>query len=220
MAAREAVKYIEDDMVVGLGSGSTANMAIRLIGDKIKEEGLEIIGVPTSKTSDLLGRAVGIRIGDLDDHPTVDITIDGADEIDPKLNLVKGLGGALVREKIVAAASVVELIVADDSKLVDHICQKAPLPVEIVRYSFGTTMRRLGALGCQPVLRLKDDAPFVTDNGNYIADCRFAKIDDPASMESTINNLPGVVDNGLFVDLASKALVGTKDGIMIVEKRY
>jgi ribose 5-phosphate isomerase A len=220
MAAREAVKYIEDGMVVGLGSGSTASVAIKLIGDKIKEEGIEIVGVPTSKTSDLLGRAVGIKIVDLDDHPTVDITIDGADEIDPHLNLVKGLGGALVREKIVAAASVVELIVADESKLVDHICQKAPLPVEIVKYSFMTTMRRLGTLGCSPVLRMKADAPFVTDNGNFIADCRFEKIDDPRSMEATINNLPGVVDNGLFVGMASKALVGAKDGVRIIEKRY
>jgi ribose 5-phosphate isomerase A len=218
MAAKEAVKYVEDGMVVGLGSGSTANFAIKLIGDKLKEEGIEIIGIPTSKTSDLLGRAVGIKIGDLDDHPTVDLTIDGADEIGPKLNLVKGLGGALVREKIVAAASVVELIVADDSKVVDHLCQKAPLPVEIVRYSFQTTMRRLGALGCRPALRLKDGAPFVTDNGNLIVDCGFVRVDDAKSMEATINNLPGVVDNGLFVDLATKAIVGTKDGIRILEK--
>ena len=219
LAAAEAVRYVEDGMVVGLGSGSTASIAIRLIGDKVKAEELEIVGVPTSKTSDLLGRAVGIKIVDLDDHPTVDLTIDGADEIDPKLNLIKGLGGALVREKIVAAASVVEIIVADESKSVDYLGQKAPLPVEVVKFSFKTTMRRLTALGCRPVLRMAADGPFTTDNGNYIVDCRFERIDNPASVETTINNIPGVVDNGLFVGRASKAMIGTKDGVRILERQ-
>ena len=219
-AAAEAVKYVEDGMVVGLGSGSTASIAIRLIGDRVKAEGLEIVGVPTSRTSDLLGRAVGIKIVDLDDHPTVDLTIDGADEVDPRLDLIKGLGGALVREKVVAAASAVEIIVADDSKLVEYLGQKAPLPVEIVKFSFKTTIRRLSALGCAPVLRMGEDAPFTTDNGNYIADCRFARIDDPVAMESTINNIPGVVDNGLFVGRVSKAIIGTGKGVRMMEKMF
>lgn len=219
-AAAEAVRYVEDGMVVGLGSGSTASIAIKLIGDRVKKEGLEILGVPTSKASDLLGRAVGIKIVELDDHPTVDLTIDGADEIDPRLDLVKGLGGALVREKIVAAASTVEIIVADDSKLVDHLCQKAPLPVEVVKFSFKTTLRRLSSLGCRPVLRAAGDAPFTTDNGNFILDCRFDRIDDPATMESTINNIPGVVDNGLFVGRASKAVIASKDGLKIMERQF
>jgi ribose 5-phosphate isomerase A len=219
-AAAEAVKYVEDDMVVGLGSGTTASIAIRLIGEKAKAEGLEILGVPTSKASDLLGRAVGIRMVDLDDHPRVDLTIDGADEVDPRLDLVKGLGGALVREKIVAAASAVEIIVADESKVVEHLCQKAPLPVEVVRFSYKTTMRRLSSLGCTPVLRMGEDAPFVTDNGNYIVHCRFDRIDEPATMESAINNLPGVVDNGLFVGRASKAIIGTENGVRMMEKLF
>jgi len=219
MAAAEAVRYVEDGMVVGLGSGSTANIAIRMIGDRVKAEGLEIVGVPTSKTSDLLGRAVGIKIVDLDDHPTVDLTIDGADEVDPRLNLVKGLGGALVREKIVAAASVVEIIVADESKIVDYLGQRAPVPVEVVRFSYRTTMRRLAVLGSKPVLRMTEDAPFTTDNGNYIVDCRFERIDNPASLETTLNNTPGVVDNGLFVGRASKAMIGTKDGVRIMERQ-
>ncbi len=217
LAASEAVKYVEDVMVVGLGSGSTASIAIRLIGDKVRSEGLDILGVPTSKASDLMGRAVGLRIVDLDDHPSVDLTIDGADEVDPKLNLIKGLGGALVREKIVAAASAVEIIVADDSKLVEYLGQKAPLPVEVVKFSYKTTMRKLSALGCKPALRMADEGPFTTDNGNYTLDCRFARIDGPAAMESTINNIPGVVDNGLFVGRASKAVIGSKDGIRILE---
>ncbi len=219
MAAREAVKYVEDGMVVGLGSGSTASVAIRLIGQKIVEEGIDVIGIPTSSASDLLGRAVGIRIGELDEHREVDITIDGADEVDPRLNLVKGLGGALVWEKIVAASTRVEMIVVDDSKMVEFLCQKAPLPVEVVRYSHRTTARRLEVLGCEATLRLADDgSPFVTDNNNHIVDCKFDGLDDPRSMESEINAIPGVVENGLFIGLASKVIVASNDGIRIFER--
>ena len=218
MAAREAVKYVEDGMVVGLGSGSTANKAIQLIGQKVKEEGIEIIGVPTSTASDLLGRAVGIRIGELDDHPQVDLTIDGADEVDPSLNLVKGLGGALVREKIVAASSRVEMIVIDDSKMVDRLCQKAPLPVEIIKYSSKSTMRKLAALGCVPELRMAEDEPFISDNLNYIVHCKFERIDDPRAMETEIGMIPGVVDSGLFIGLASKVIVASAEGVRILER--
>lgn len=219
IAAREAVKYVEDGMVVGLGSGSTATIAIKLIGQKISEEGIDIVGIPTSTASDLLGRAVGIRIGELDEHREVDITIDGADEVDPRLNLVKGLGGALVWEKIVAASTRVEMIVVDDTKMVEFLCQKAPLPVEIVRYSHKTTARRLEVLDCEATLRLDSDGnAFVTDNGNHIVDCRFDGIDDPRSMESEINAIPGVVENGLFIGLASKVIVASNDGIRIFER--
>ena len=218
LAAGEAVKYVEDGMVVGLGSGSTANKAIQLIGEKIKEDGIQVIGIPTSVASDLLGRAVGIRIGELDDYPQVDLTIDGADEFDPQLNLVKGLGGALVREKVVASSSRVELIVVDDSKKVDFLCQKSPLPVEVIRYSHRTTMRRLEALGCVPELRMADDKPYISDNGNYIVHCRFERIDDPRGMEAEIGLMPGVVDSGLFVGLASKVIVASQDGVRILER--
>lgn len=218
MAAREAVKYVEDGMVVGLGSGSTANKAIQLIGQKVKEEGIGIIGIPTSTASDLLGRAVGIRMGELDDHPQVDLTIDGADEVDPSLNLVKGLGGALVREKIVAASSRVEMIVIDDSKMVDHLCQKAPLPVEIVKYSSKSTMRKLAALGCVPELRMAENEPFISDNLNYIVHCKFERIDDPRAMEAEIGMIPGVVDSGLFIGLASKVIVASAEGVRILER--
>ena len=218
-AAREAVKYVEDGMVVGLGSGSTASMAIKLIGQKIKTEGIEVTGIPTSSASDLLARAVGIRMGDLDDHREIDITIDGADEVDPRLNLVKGLGGALVWEKIVAASTRVEMIVVDDSKVVEYLCQKVPLPVEVVRFARETTARRLASLGCVPKLRITENGePYVTDNGNNIIDCRFVRIDDPKSMESRINSVPGVVDNGLFVGVASKVIISNQDGIRILER--
>ncbi len=218
MAAREAVKSIHDGMVVGLGSGSTASIAIRLIGEMVGS-GMRIVGVPTSRESEDLARSVGIPLGELKDHPVVDLTIDGADEVDPELNLVKGLGGALVREKIVAAATTAEVIVVDDSKLVEFICQKAPLPVEIVRFGHEATLRKLSALGCRPTIRMRDGAPFVSDNGNYIADCKFDRIDDPAEMERAVKMIPGVVENGLFVGIARRVIVASADGIRTMERK-
>jgi ribose 5-phosphate isomerase A len=182
-------------------------------------DGMRIIGISTSTDSEILGRSVGIKIGELKDYPVVNLTIDGADEVDPDLNLIKGLGGALVREKIVATATEMEVIVVDDSKLVDYLCQKAPLPVEIVRFAHDATVRRLREFDCEPKLRMKDGQPFVTDNGNYIADCRFKRIDDPRTLEAEINLVPGVVDNGLFVGLADRVIVSSKDGISRLEKK-
>ncbi|MBN1677262.1 MAG: ribose-5-phosphate isomerase RpiA [Candidatus Thermoplasmatota archaeon] len=216
-AAKAAVAQVKSGMVVGLGSGSTASIAIKLLGEQVRH-GMEVVGVPTSRDSEILGRSVGIQIGELKDHPVIDVTIDGADEVDPKLNLVKGLGGALVREKIVASATKLEIIVVDDSKLVDFICQKAPLPVEIIRFAHESTMSRLEKLGCRPALRKRGGEAIVTDNGNFIADCKFSRIDDPAAMEREINNLPGVVDNGLFVGLAHKVIVASKGGMRTMQK--
>jgi len=217
MAAREAVKYVDDDMVVGLGSGTTANIAIKLLGEKVKE-GLHIIGIPTSKESELLAESVGIPIGELRANPPIDLTIDGADEVDPNLNLIKGLGGALVREKIVASHTNLEIIVIDDSKMVERLGQKAPVPVEIVRFAHEATMRKLEKMGCACKLRIRHDQPFVTDNGNLIADCRFPTIDDPIGTEAAVNNVPGVVDNGLFIGMADKVIVASEEGVRILEK--
>ncbi len=217
-AAKAAIVHVKSGMVVGLGSGSTASIAIKLLGDMVRH-GMKIVGVPTSRDSEILGRSVGIEIGELKEHPEVDVTIDGADEVDPRLNLVKGLGGALVREKIVASSTKMEIIVVDDSKLVEFICQKAPLPVEIVKFSHESTIKRLERLGCKASLRKRDGETFVSDNGNYIVDCRFRRIDDPADMERRINNIPGVVDNGLFVGLAHKVLVASKDGVRTMDKK-
>jgi len=218
MAAREAVKHVKDGMVVGLGSGSTASIAIRFLGDKVKE-GWKLVGVPTSRDSEVLGKSVGIAIGELKDYPDVDLTIDGADEVDPELNLIKGLGGALVREKIVAAATKVEIIIVDESKLVGYLGQKAPLPVEIVKFASESTMRRLQKFGCVPILREKNGLAFITDNGNLIADCRFQRIDNPAKTESDLNLVPGVVDNGLFVGLTDKVIVASEAGVRTIEGR-
>jgi ribose 5-phosphate isomerase A len=218
MAAREAVRHVTDGMVVGLGSGSTASIAIKLLGEKVKA-GWRIVGIPTSRESEELGRSVGITIGELKDHQVVDVTIDGADEVDPELNLIKGLGGALVREKIVAFATKMEIIIVDESKMVSFLGQKAPLPVEIVKFASESTMRRLERFGCVPKLREKNGLAFVTDNGNLIADCRFQKIDDPKKLESDLNLVPGVVDNGLFVGLAHKVIVASKDGVRTIDRK-
>lgn len=218
MAAREAVRQVKNGMVVGLGSGSTASIAIKLLGESVRN-GLRIVGIATSNASEELGRAVGIEIGELADHPIVNVTIDGADEVDSDLNLIKGLGGALVREKIVAAATETEIIVVDESKLVDHLGQKSPLPVEIVKFAREATVRSLRELGCEPKLRVKDGELFVTDNGNYIADCRFNKIADPRALETQINLVPGVVDNGLFVDMADAVIVASSEGIRTLRKK-
>jgi len=216
MAAREAVKHVKDGMVVGLGSGSTASIAIRLLGEKVKD-GWKLVGVPTSRESEDLGRSVGIVIGELKDYPDVDLTIDGADEVDPELNLIKGLGGALVREKIVAAATKTEIIVVDESKIVAYLGQKAPLPVEIVKFASESTIHRLKKFGCVPTLREHNGIAFITDNGNLIADCRFLRIENPAEMEAELNLVPGVVDNGLFVGLTDKVIVASKAGVRTIE---
>jgi len=217
MAASEAVKYVDDDMVVGLGSGTTATIAIKLLGEKVKE-GLSIIGIPTSKESERVAEEAGITIGELRARPPVDLTIDGADEVDPNLNLIKGLGGALVREKIVASHSNLEIIVVDDEKMVERLGQKAPVPVEILKFAHDATINSLEKIGCVCRPRLRHDQPFVTDNGNLIVDCRFSVIEDPQKLEATINAIPGVVDNGLFVGMADKVIVAKSDGIKILEK--
>lgn len=217
VAAREAVKYVEDGMVVGLGSGTTATIAIKLIGEMVKG-GISIVGIPTSKESEDVARSLDIPLGELRANSAVDLTIDGADEIDPDLNLIKGLGGALVREKIVAAATNLEIIVADESKLVDKLGTKVPLPVEVVKFSHEATMHRLEQLGCKVAMRMKHGERFVSDNGNYMVDCKFSQIDDAQRLEAEINLIPGVVDSGLFLDLADKVIVATQDGTRIMER--
>lgn len=205
-------QYVKDGMNVGLGTGSTAYFAIKRIGQLVAD-GYDLTCVATSVQSEGLARESGIRVVDLDEVDKLDVTIDGADEVDPKLNLVKGLGGALLREKIVAAATVKEIIIADESKIVDKLGTKAPLPVEVLRFGHEHTMNALRMQRCDPVLRMKDGEPFVTDGGNYIYDCRFQDgIDNPFFVESRIDVIPGVVENGLFLNTAFEALVCDRDG--------
>lgn len=205
--------YVKDKMNVGLGTGSTAYYAIKRIGQLVNENGYNLTCVATSVQSENLARECGIKVVDIDEVDKLDVTIDGADEIDPKMNLIKGLGGALLREKIVAVATVQEIIIADDSKIVEKLGTKAPLPVEVLRFGHEHTMNALRMQRCDPVLRMKDGVPFVTDGGNYIYDCRFAEgIDNPFFIESRIDVIPGVVENGLFLNTAFEALVCDTEG--------
>ncbi|QAY65985.1 ribose-5-phosphate isomerase RpiA [Paenibacillus protaetiae] len=212
LAADKAVELIENGMTVGLGTGSTAYWAIHGIADRMKE-GLSIRAVATSEASDKLARELGIPIVPFHEVDVIDITIDGADETDSQMNLIKGGGGALLREKIVAASSRQLIIIVDESKVVDRL-GKFPLPVEVVPFAVELTLKKLAKLGCEPKLRLTEDGSlFKTDNGNYTADCSFGSISDPAGLHDELNAIPGVVDNGLFIRMASRVIVGSEKGI-------
>jgi ribose 5-phosphate isomerase A len=202
-AAHAAVAHVADGMTVGLGSGDTASRAIRLLG------GRKITGVATSEKSAALARSVGIDVLAPDDVATIDLTIDGADEIDPELRLIKGGGGAHTREKLVARASRQLIVVADAKKRVARLGEHMRLPVEILPFAQRWTLERLLALGLPPTVR----ADFVTDNGNLIADCALGVVDDLHALAAAIKALPGVVEHGLFLDEATIAYVGTDDGV-------
>jgi len=217
IAAEKAVELIEEGMIVGLGTGSTVKYALKKIGERISK-GLHIQGIPTSNQTKKLALKYDIPLTSLAEHPEIDLTIDGADELDSDLNLIKGGGGALTREKIIAFHSKNLVIIADDSKVVKSLGIDFPLPVEIVKFSWQATKKSLEAFGCECILRKIFDDPFITDNGNYIIDCEFDRIPDPEHLEQEINMIPGVVENGLFIGLADKAIVGSTQGIMTLEK--
>lgn len=210
IAAERAVDYIEDNMVVGLGTGSTAYWAIKKLGLKV-QEGLNIQAIATSKDSEELAKELGINLTSFSGVDEIDITIDGADEVDLEYNLIKGGGGALLREKIVAASSKQFIVVVDESKMVRHLGE-FPLPVEIVRFGYEKTIKNLSNLGCKPHLRELNNKVYLTDNGNYIIDCHFRKIEDSKNLNTKINLIPGVIDNGLFVNMASRIIVGYQNG--------
>lgn len=211
-AGRAAAKLIRDGDIVGLGTGSTAYFTVVALGERVKT-GLKIIGIPTSVHTADLARSVGIPLTTLDDHPDIDITIDGADEVDPKLNLIKGGGGALTREKVIATASKKMVVVVDAGKVVPAL-GKFPLPLEIIAFARTVIEKKIAALGATPRLRTNPDGtPFITDNGNQILDCSFGKIDDPPALALSLSNTPGIVEHGLFIGLASVALVGRGDNV-------
>lgn len=211
IAAEKAVELVKEGMKIGLGTGSTAYWAIQAIGRLVKEEGLGIQAVATSVQSEQLAKEWGIPMMPFAEVDMLDLTIDGADEVDAELNLIKGGGGALLREKIVAAASKQLIIIVDESKDVQRL-GKFPLPVEIVPFAYELTVKKLQQLGCELKLRLSGEELFVTDNGNYIADCEFGEITDPAALHDDLNRIPGVVDNGLFIHMASLVIIGSADG--------
>jgi ribose 5-phosphate isomerase A len=215
-AGRAAAKLVSDGNVVGLGTGSTAYFAIVALGERVKS-GLKIVGIPTSMQTADLARAAGIQLATLNEHPAIDITIDGADEIDAELNLIKGGGGALLREKVIASASRKMVVVADSGKVVP-VLGKFPLPVEIISFARALVEKKIAALGGSPSLRTRrDGSPYVTDNGNEILDCGFGKIEDAARLARELSNIPGIIEHGLFIGLASMALIGR--GVSVTELR-
>ncbi len=216
-AAEAAIDLVKDGMIVGLGTGSTANHAIEGLGRRVGA-GLRIKGVATSKATEQLARKVGIPITTLEEVGEVDLTIDGADEVDPRFNLIKGMGGALLREKIVAFASKQEVIIVDDSKLVEVLGKMSPLPVEVVPFGHTKTRDALESLGCKPSLK-GGSAPFLTDNGNLIYECRFEGIEDAEMLEAEIDLIPGVVESGLFIDLATTVVVASAKGVEVRSKK-
>jgi ribose 5-phosphate isomerase A len=211
-AGRAAAKLVRDGDIVGLGTGSTAYFMVLALGERVKS-GLKIIGIPTSVHTGDLARSVGIPLTTLDEHPEIDITIDGADEVDPQLNLIKGGGGALTREKVIASASKKMVVVADSSKVVAVLGQ-FPLPVEVISFARTVVERKIVSFGASPKLRMKADGnPFLTDNGNQILDCSFGKIGDPLALAQVLSDTPGIVEHGLFIGLATLALIGRADRV-------
>jgi ribose 5-phosphate isomerase A len=197
---------VKDGQVVGLGTGSTAEHFIKLLGNEV-QKGLRIRGIPTSDRSRELALSLGIPVITLDDCQEIDVTVDGADEVDPQLRLIKGGGGALLREKIVASATRQMIVVADASKQVPRL-GKFPLPVEVIRFAQALVAKRIQALGAEVQLRRKPDgSPFLTDENNHILDCRFGEIRDPDGMARELSWMPGVVEHGLFIGMASVALL-------------
>lgn len=217
LAAEKAVEYIEDGMIVGLGTGSTVEYTLRKIGALVKD-GLKIKGIPTSMHTKRIAKEENIPLTTLEENPDIDCTIDGADEVDSNLNLIKGGGGALTREKIIAYHSKKVIIIVDDSKIVKALGINFSLPVEVLKFGWTSTKKALESFGCNVEMRKIMDEPYITDNSNYILDCEFERIENPEQLEIDINLLPGVVENGLFIGLADKVIVGGKQGIMTLEK--
>jgi len=201
-AARASLKYVRDGQIVGLGSGSTATFAIRMLGERVRE-GMKIRGIPSSIATRDLATQLGIPLITFEDAQQIDVTIDGADEFDPTLNLIKGGGGAMLREKIVASASKQLVVVTDASKQV-QVLGKFPVPVEVIAFAEPLIAKRISDLGGQVVQRHgKDGKPYVTDEGHHILDCHFGKIPDPAGLSHTLSYMPGIVEHGLFVGMAN-----------------
>ncbi len=223
-AAARAVEQVRDGMKLGLGTGSTAKHFVELLGERV-QAGLKIVGVPTSEATRADAERCGVPLITLEEVDRLDLTVDGADEIDPNLELIKGGGGALLREKIVAAASDRMIVIADESKWVKTL-GRFPLPIEVVPFGFGATRRAIeaafaenGVSGQMDIRKAKDGHAFVTDGGHWIVDARLGQILDSARLAMSLNSIPGVVEHGLFIGLARTAVLAGPEGIRVVERR-
>lgn len=222
VAAKRASEFVTSGMRVGLGTGSTAAWLVRCLAERIRTEGLEMVGVPTSSRTADLARELGVPITSLDEAQWLDLTIDGADEFDGALSLIKGGGGALLQEKIVATASDKMIVIADAAKEVQTL-GRFPLPVEVVPFGWQTTkalleetLVNLDVLGREATLRMNDDKPYITDEGNYIIDLHLQRIGDPGNVAMVLNQIPGVVETGLFIDICDVVVIGDGDGTVQV----
>jgi ribose 5-phosphate isomerase A len=220
MAAVSAAKHVENGFVVGLGSGTTVAYAFQELYRRIREDRLHIQGVPTSYQASLLAAQNHIPTTTLDEHPRLDVTIDGADQVDEELNMIKGMGGALTREKIVASASEMNIIVVDETKLTKKLGVNQPVPIEVLPFALTVAMAKLRALKGKPVLReaQKKLGPVVTDNGNFILDVDFGAIDNPKELNQALNAIPGIVETGLFLGMADIVYVGKRETVQRLEK--
>ena len=220
-AALEAVKHIKGGLIVGLGSGSTAAYAIQEIGRLIRQKNWKILGVPTSYQAFLLAVDNGISITTLNEHPKLDFTIDGADQVDPDLNLIKGMGGALTKEKIVALASKQNIIVTDETKLTKKLGTNQPVPIEVLPFAIALVESRIKKMKGNPILREGKGkvGPIITDNGNFIVDADFGPIDAPDKLNSELKSIPGLVETGLFIKTADTVYVGTSKGVQKLERK-
>ena len=216
-AANAAAALVEDGLIVGLGSGSTASLAVSILGRRVAE-GLQMIGIPTSQRTEREARRLGIPLSTPAEHDRIDITIDGADEVDRgRLNLLKGRGGALLREKIIATTSEQLIIVIDETKLVDRLGVHGAVAVEVVPFAWHTTARRLQGLGASVERRTtRAGHPIITDGGHYILDCAFGTIDDPEQLQRRLDRTVGVVEHGLFLGMASRVIVGGAQGVEVL----
>ncbi|WP_242143125.1 MULTISPECIES: ribose 5-phosphate isomerase A [unclassified Bacillus cereus group] len=213
LAGEYAVHFVKDGMKIGLGTGSTVYWTIQRLGQLVKE-GLTIEAVPTSIATEKLATQLSIPLRPNNTIDHLDLTIDGADEINPNLQLIKGGGGALLREKIVATSSQKLIIIADESKQVEEL-GTFPLPIEVIPFAYNQTEKKIQSLGCQTVLRMKNGVPFLTDNGNFILDCTFpSRITNPLEIHHRLKMITGVIETGLFINMVHKAIIGTENGII------
>ncbi|MBI3784995.1 MAG: ribose-5-phosphate isomerase RpiA [Deltaproteobacteria bacterium] len=210
--AARALELVPDNSIVGLGTGRAATEFVRALGERARQ-GFRVRGIPTSEATTKVAQEYGIPLLRLDEVESIDITVDGADEVDPNLDLIKGYGGALVREKIVAAASKREIILVGSEKLVAVLGSRGKLPVEVIPFAYSLCRRRLADLGLRPALRQANGAPFASDGGNYILDCGTEPIRDPQELETSIRAIPGVLGSGLFLGMTERVIVGDENEV-------
>ncbi len=214
LAAQRAIEFIRDGQILGLGTGSTVHHFLTILGQRV-QQGLRVRGVATSQATAVYASQLGIPLLSNEELWNIDVAVDGADQVDPHLNLIKGGGGALLREKIVAKAAQQFIVIIDEAKHVAHLGLPFPLPLEIVSFGWRSTQQHIEQLGWPAPLREKAERPFLTDNGNYILDLHIPEISDPFALESTLNRIPGVVECGLFVGMTSLVITGTNDSSVL-----